>query len=85
MLNSMFSYCGRNSPDDITLMGPAAKRGLKVTFMSDKKKEGRGAQCVAHCIVTTTSTASTITTMTTTTTSGMAQRMLYDEKLKTHS
>ena len=61
--NFIFSYCGSNIPDDVTLTGTAAKKGLKVTFLSDKKRVGRGAQCVAQCIdgSATTSTTSTTT------------------------
>ena len=71
---SMFRYCGSNTPDDITLKGPAAKKGLKVTFMSDKKKVGRGAQCVAQCIDGSATTTTTSTTTTSNTPSGIVQK-----------
>ena len=34
----------------MTLTGKAAKKGLKVLFNSDKKKQGSGAQCTAMCL-----------------------------------
>merc|ERR1712045_849573 len=48
-------FCLKKKPS-VTVQGKAAKKGLKVMFMTDKKKFGGGAQCTAECIqgVTTT-------------------------------
>ena len=58
-----FSYCGDKIPNPVTLSGKAARKGLKVLFTSDKKKQGSGAQCTAMCLdgasVTTTTTPKT--------------------------
>ena len=64
-----FSYCGDKIPNPVTLTGKAAKKGLKVLFTSDKKKQGSGAQCTAICLdgaVTTPTPTTTTTTPTTT-------------------
>jgi len=44
------AYCGSEGPDDVTLTGKAARKGLKVLFVSDKKTQGDGAQCTAQCL-----------------------------------
>ena len=51
-----FSYCGDKVPNPVTLTGKAARKGLKVRFTSDNRKQGYGAQCIAMCLdgVTTT-------------------------------
>ena len=54
--SSAYSSFFKTFPQPITLKGKAAKKGLKVLFTSDKKKQGSGAQCSAMCLdgVTTT-------------------------------
>ena len=59
-------YCQENGPDPVTLKGKAAKKGLKVLFMSDKKIQASGAQCTAECL----DGAAATTTEAPTTTSG---------------
>ena len=73
-----FSYCGNKIPNPVTLTGKDAKKGLKVLFTSDKKKQGSGAQCTAMCLdgavttpAPTTSTTSPTTTPKTTTSSNL--------------
>merc|ERR1719150_2219373 len=63
-------FCLKKKPS-VTVQGKAAKKGLKVMFMTDKKKFGGGAQCTAECIqgVTTTTPSTTAVTSATTTTS----------------
>merc|ERR1719150_573894 len=53
-------FCLKKKPS-VTVQGKAAKKGLKVMFMTDKKKFGGGAQCTAECIqgVTTTTPSTT--------------------------
>ena len=46
----MLRYCGTDGPDPVTLTGKAARKGLKVLFVSDKKTQGDGAQCTAECL-----------------------------------
>merc|ERR1712110_135761 len=48
-----------------TLTGKAAKKGLRVMFMSDKKLQGDGAQCTAECLdgAAATTTAPTTTSV----------------------
>ena len=56
-------YCKEAGPDPVTLKGKAAKKGLRVMFMSDKKLTGDGAQCTAMCLdgAAATTTAPTTT------------------------
>ena len=46
----VFSYCGTNGPNPVTLTGRESRKGLRVLFLSDKKTEGGGAQCTAQCL-----------------------------------
>jgi len=57
------AYCQTNSPDPITLKGKAAKKGLRVMFISDKKSQGDGPVCTAVCLdgAAATTTAPTTT------------------------
>merc|ERR1719213_1078488 len=60
-------FCLKKKPS-VTVQGKAAKKGLKVMFMTDKKKFGGGAQCTAECIQGVTTTPAPTTAGTTTTT-----------------
>ena len=62
-------YCGARNISQSIKGKLARKKGLNVSFTSNKKKFGGGAQCTAECIdpVPTTATTTTTTTATTTT------------------
>ena len=62
-------YCGTRNISQSIKGKLARKKGLDVSFTSNKKKSGGGAQCTAECIdpVPTTATTTTTTTATTTT------------------
>ena len=62
-------YCGSRNISQSIKGKLARKKGLDVSFTSNKKKSGGGAQCTAECIdpVPTTATTTPTTTATTTT------------------
>ena len=58
-------YCGTMNISQSIKGKLARKKGLNVSFTSNKKKSGGGAQCTAECIDPAPTTSTTTTTTTT--------------------